>query len=239
MTSFYEKNKVPFADSTGNPHYVEHVDQSIGPRALAGALPFLTHGFESKPYVTKFNHDLGMDFDDTLTLDYVLDKGWKYPSSFFPSRFQKSVASMLRKKNSMDGEFSIEGLFGGRHCLEVFYQCCMKWRFTTAEWDKAISKVDNLPTDGLSKEILDERANYKTRLQYERRLNIDSFFTPEDWFRALHFAMDGKISEGEMIEAGSPYLQETVRLNIAKKPSNGGDSLHLYPNNDHPREYRY
>jgi hypothetical protein len=243
INTFYEQNPGSFKnDKGGPPRYVKDFDPSIGKEAYEKASSFLPMMFQSATSPTKFNHDLGMEFDITLTLENVFDEGWKYPNKFFHKLFEKSLQRLFKTNSPISGEFSVEGYFGGRHCLEVFYQCCMKWRFTTAEWDKAINKIDSLPTTNLSEEVLNARIAYKQRLEFDRQRNIDSFFTLEDWFRALHLAVDGKLSEGPMVEAGSPYLQETVRINMNMsntKQTSAGDSLHLYPNNNRPREYRY
>jgi hypothetical protein len=240
IKTFYDKQPGPFRHEKGPPRYVDDFDPSIGKEAYEKAIPFLPKTFQSASSPTKFNHDLGMEFDIRFTLDQVFDEGWKYPNRFFTKMFEKCLIHIFKKNSPISGEFSLEGYFGGRHCLEVFYQCCMKWRFTTAEWDKAILKLDSLPTTNISEELLNARIAYKDLLELERRRNIDAFFTLEDWFRALHLAVDGKLSEGPMTEAGSPYLQETVRINMSNtKATSAGDSLHLYPNNNRPREYRY
>lgn len=240
MNTFYEENPGDFQDDkNGPPRYLAHVDQSIGKEAFENATLFLPKTFYSEALASKFNHDLGMEFDVSLTLNQVLGEGWRYPNTFFPKMFERCLSKMFKPDSSLHGEFSVYGYFGGRHCLEVFYQCCMKWRFTTAEWDRAIEQVKALPTIETSEEMLNSRIAYLEILQFERQRNFDSFFTLEDWFRALHLAVDGKLSEGPMKEAGSPYLQETVRINMATaKPSSAGDSLHFYPNNNRPREYR-
>jgi len=245
IISFYSENPGDFADADG-PRYMKEIDTAkdilatLGPQALRLAKPFLPPNFEQNPFTTKFNHDMGMVFDSDLTLSDVVCFGWKYPTTFFPKLFAKSILDLLKSKSTLDN------LFGGRHCLEVFYQCCMKWRFTTWEWDLAISEMDALPTSGISADLLEKRLHYREFLAEERIKNIEAFFTPEDWFRAMHLAVDGEIAldeKGEINikEAGSPFLQETVKLNRKTKPSIRDNSLQNYPWDrlENVREYRY
>jgi hypothetical protein len=120
----------------------------------------------------------------------------------------------------------------------------MKWMFTTKEWDREISVLDALPTAAISKKLLEERMIYRDFLVEERKKNVEAFFTPEDWFRALHLAVDGEVGlddngEIDIKEAGSAYLQETARLNYRIKPTIMDASLQLYPNDDKMYEFRY
>jgi hypothetical protein len=187
-----------------------------------------------------FGHDLCICWDtkNQFTLREFLASGeWRYPPNPFPAGLEAFLAEHepFRSMSEPGTAFSLTGALGGTLALEVFMQMVFKSGWAVR---KVQDRIDDLAarTDHVNE---DDDAETLLTLESLRDIIRSRFFTPEDWFMAIHYAADGK-TEAKTSPAGSRDLQEPVRIPESNyQPTVLGASGVQYPPGIGTREYVY
>jgi hypothetical protein len=143
-----------------------------------------------------FGHDLCIQWDSSnpFTLREFQDSGgvWRYPLNPFP----KSLNAILAKQEPFRSmfpagvAFNLMNAFGGRLPMEVFMQLVYKcgWAIRIVQDHLNALKIREPPRS--EARARDDWQDAVSLLNLIKAQIKAMFFSPEEWFTAIHFALD-------------------------------------------------
>jgi len=246
LREYQAKSQLPFYDNDGLPNYLEDAEtcealiRATAKLSDGTAMLVKRHGDNGHIAANKpFGHDLGLVWDHFTGAEFNAT-GWRYNTNRWPTGMWEFIRNLPTIKDAFSDASlaTMDNLWGGDFLLKIWEQMCRKYQWSVESWTNLIHHFENAPLPRKRKaraarmELVLEMRNQRTRC-------LGRFFTPEDFYRAVHYAMD-RVHDPEMRHAGSVHLQEVVRLPLSKYSKElFGEAAVPYPHDQHIREYRY